>query len=522
VEEADITTLADIPAVQAERQRDATALVFSQRRVSFGELEQQSNQVAHALLRDGLPAQANIALLDRNADSFFYVLFGAAKARLCTVTVNFRLTANEVRYIIEDSQSRYLFCSRELLDVARECLAQSAVLSRIIVLDGEGEQRGEFGLQSWVQGMPATLPVARLPQSHDRAVQMYTSGTTGHPKGVMLSHASMICAAEEGLSVWPVMHESGAAVLATMPLFHIAAANLCLAQLFAGGTAVILRDAAPERVLRHLAEEKIRVVPLPPALIHAMIRLPDIDQYDLSSLDTLLTAGSGIDVNLLREAQTVLKCGFALSYGMTECCGGVTYLGPRDCVHDAGKLLSSAGRAFGANHVRIVDAMRRDLPPGEIGEIACRSQRVMLGYWGRADASADVIEDGWYFSGDAGYLDDEGYLYVVDRIKDMVISGGENIYPVEVENALRQHEQVSDAAVIGVPDPKWGESLLAYVITRPDAALSSEALQSFLRPLLAGYKIPRRYRFVEDFPRNATGKVLKRVLRESQQRPDRE
>lgn len=508
-----ISTLADIPALQARERGDSPALVYGERRVSYAELEARSNQLAHALLSDGAREQSNIAILDRNAETFFFVLFGAAKANLCTVTVNFRLTAEEVGFILQDSQAEYLFVGREFLPVARACLKDADRLSRIVVLDGAAQETGEVGLGDWLDGQPETAPSERTPRPQDRAVQMYTSGTTGHPKGVMLSHASMICAAEEGLSVWPVMHEPASAVLATMPLFHIAAANLCLAQLFAGGTAVILRESAPEEVARQLSQARIRVVPLPPALIHAIIRLPDIERYDFSQLDTLLIAGSGIALELLTEAQAVLRCGFALSYGMTECCGGVTYLAPADCVPDAGKLLTSAGRAFGDNRVRIVDSLRRDVPIGEIGEIACQSARVMQGYWGRPEATAEAMDGPWYFSGDAGYLDEDGYLYVVDRIKDMVISGGENIYPAEVENALRRHPGVSDVAVIGVPDPKWGESLLAHVIPTPGAEPSGEALQAFLRPMLAGYKIPRRYVLVQAFPRNATGKVLKRVMR---------
>ncbi|WP_157976617.1 long-chain-fatty-acid--CoA ligase [Parahaliea mediterranea] len=511
--ELDIRTLADIPTRQAAAQAPATALEFAGSIVTYGELEQRSNQVANAFINDGVAPQTNIALLDRNAETFFYVLFGAAKANLCLVTVNFRLTAGEVSYILEDSTAQILFVSREFLDIARDCKARLAQVEKIVVLDGDGEQDGEIGLRRWLQGQPDTAPAHRAPSPTDRAVQMYTSGTTGHPKGVMLSHHSMVCAAAEGLSVWPVMHEPDAAVLATMPLFHIAAANLCIAGLYAGGRAVILKEAVPKEVARQLAAARIRIVPLPPALIHALIRLPDIGSYDLSHLDTLLIAGSGIAVELLKDAQEVLNCGFALSYGMTECCGGITYLGPRDCVHDAGHLLASAGKPFGGNRVRIVDAQRQDLPVGEIGEIACQSERLMNGYWHRPEATAEAVDGQWYYSGDAGYVDADGYLYVVDRIKDMVVSGGENIYPVEIENALLKHPAVSDVAVIGVPDEKWGEALLANVILEPGAAVSGKALVDFLRDSLAGYKIPRRYEFVDAFPRNATGKVLKRELR---------
>ncbi len=515
-------TLAEIPARQLALQADATALIFGAERVSYQQLEQRSNQVANALIADGLAPQVNVALLDRNNEKFFYVLFGAAKASISLVTVNFRLTATEVAYILQDSAAEYVFVGVDFLPLVQACRDQLPNLKKVIVIAGDGNSDGDGDgeeiLDAWYGAASDHVPNERLPTEHDRAVQMYTSGTTGHPKGVMLSHAAMVCAAQEGLSVWPVMQQANASVLATMPLFHIAAANLCLAGLYAGGCAVVLDDTRPEVVVRQLADLQIRVVPLPPALIHAIIHLPDIHTYDLSQLDTLLIAGSGIPVALLREAQAVLGCGFALSYGMTECCGGITYLSPVDCVPEAGPLLASAGKPFGNNSIRIVDREGQDLPAGETGEILCQSDRLMSGYWHRPEATEEAVEGSWYHSGDAGYLDSQGYLYVVDRIKDMVISGGENIYPVEIENELIKHPAVNEVAVIGVPDDKWGESLLAWVILAPGvtvtaASVMDRELEQFLRQSLAGYKIPRRYAYVDTLPRNATGKVLKRELR---------
>ena len=319
-------------------------------------------------------------------------------------------------------------------------------------------------------------------------------------------------AAEEGLTLWTAMFKENSAVLATMPLFHIAACNLCLAGLYAGGRAVVVRDSNPEDTLRLIADQAITVVPLPATVIHQMTTLDLVDQVDLSALDTMLIAGSGIPVATLKAAQSKLKCGFALSYGMTECCGGLSYLGPQDCTFDAGKKLESAGRPFGDNMLKIVGPDGESLPPTMTGEILCQSRRVMKGYWNRPVATAEAKIDGWYHSGDAGYLDEDGYLYVVDRLKDMVISGGENIYPVEIENEIIQHPAIHDVAVIGIPDETWGEALFALLIGDGDPA-DDEDLIEFLRPRLAGYKIPRKFVWVDAFPRNATGKVLKRELR---------
>lgn len=505
---ADITTLAELPARQAARTPDKIALVDGDRQMTFAQLDQASNRLAHGLIAAGLRPGARVAVMDRNALEFFPIVFGTARAGGVIVTVNFRLTAKEIAYILGDAGAEIVFVGAEFASEIEACRAALPELKRVIVIGGEGD----VSFDAFLAARPQTAP-ERAPHADDTAVQMYTSGTTGHPKGVELSHGAMICAARDGLTVWPAMFRPDAAVLVTMPLFHIAACNLAIAGLFAGARADIIRGGTPEEIIRHIAERKIAVVPLPAALIHEIIKLPLVTELDLSHLDTLLIAGSGIPVELLREAQQVLKCGFALSYGMTECCGGLTYLGPADCTHDAGEKLKSAGKPLGRSRIRIVDAHGKDLPPGEIGEIVCHSDRVMKGYWNRPDATREAMRKGWYHSGDAGYLDEDGYLYVVDRIKDMVVSGGENIYPVEIENELIQHPAIDDVAVIGVPDEKWGEALLACVIPKPGMTVEDAEVIEFLRPRLAGYKIPRRYEVMDAFPRNASGKVLKRVMR---------
>lgn len=506
-----IHTLGDIVDFQSARQPGNDAVVYGDRKMTFRDLQSVSNQFANALVSEGFEPGTRVAFLDRNSEWFFPILFGTAKANGTLVTVNFRLTPVEISYILGDSGAEIVCVGAEFLDNVKACRKDLPTLRKIIVIDGDGADHQ--GLADWVASQPESAPARRV-SPEDTAVQMYTSGTTGHPKGVELTHNCMTAAAVDGLTVWPAMFRENAAVLGIMPLFHIAAANLCIASLYAGGRAEIMRDGTPEQIIRLIAERGIAVAPLPAAVIHEIIKLPFVSDLDLSCLDTLLIAGSGIPVELLRQAQLTLKCGFALSYGMTECCGGLTYLGPSDCTYDAGQKLQSAGKPLGDNQVRILGPDGKELPVGETGEIACLSRRVMKGYWNRPEASAEAMQDGWYLSGDAGYLDEDGYLYVVDRIKDMVVSGGENIYPVEIENELIKHPAVDDVAVIGVPDPKWGESLLACVVLSPGAEATPAELEQFLRGSLAGYKIPRRYDFVESFPRNATGKVLKRVMRD--------
>ena len=508
-DETAITTLSQIVPLHAQARPDADAVVYGERRLTFLEIEQRSNRVAQGLRAGGLKRQSRVAILDRNSEAFFEVLFGTVKAQAVLVTVNFRLTPPEIEYILHDSQTEVLFIGEEYAPLINTLRAALPRLQHVIAISEAGE--GEY--TRWT-GQHSSSPPGLHVDPQDSAVQMYTSGTTGNPKGVELSHRAMIGAAEAGLSVWPFLYQPGAAVLGTMPLFHIAAANLCIAALFAGARAEIMRESNPLELATLIIERRISLVPVPAALIHAMLRTPGLRERDFSALKTMLIAGSGISVELLREAQQVFDCGFALSYGSTETCGGMTYLGAQDCTADAGKLLASAGQVLQHSELRIVDEQGRDLPCGQTGEILCRSNRLMTGYWGRPDATAEALRDGWFHSGDAGYLDEEGYLYVVDRIKDMVITGGENVYPTEIEEVMRGHPAVDDVAVVGIPDKKWGEALLAFVIRTPEHHCTGEELEAFLRGKLAGFKVPRKYEFVDEFPRNATGKVLKRTLRE--------
>lgn len=505
---AEMVTLADLPGFHAARRVDRAAVIYSDRRLSFGDLDERSNAVASGLDKERLEPGDRVAFLDRNSEKFFEVLFGVAKARSVFVTINFRLAPREVEYILSDSQTRVLFVAREylpLVDKIREGLTD---LQTVIVLDDPNSE----GYEAWLSKQSRSRPNARV-EPADGAVQMYTSGTTGNPKGVELSHTAMVQAAVAGLSVWPFLYEDGGAVLGTMPLFHIAAANLCIAALFAGATAVIVRDVSPQELAEIIPEQHITLVPLPATVIHAMLRLHGISDRDFSALRTMLVAGSGIAPELVREAGATFQCGFALSYGATETCGGMTYLGPEECTPDAGKLLGSAGKTLGDAAIRIVDEDGNDLPAGEVGEILCQSRRLMTSYWRNPEATQEALRNGWFWSGDAGYLDENGYLFVVDRIKDMVLSGGENVYPTEIENVIHLHEDVEDVAVVGVPDEKWGEALLAFVVVKQGRQLDGGKIEDYLRDKIAGFKIPRRYEFVDGFPRNATGKVLKRELR---------
>ena len=496
-----MTTLVSALSEAVSAHPDSTALVYEERRLSFSDLDELSTQLAHSLLDKGIEAGDRIAILDRNSIWFYVILFAVMKARAVLVTVNFRLAPPEVEFIVRDSESKLLFVGEHfdhsLTDTTRGCCDTWIV---------ETLDRASHG----------TSPNTRLPPASagDAAVQMYTSGTTGLPKGVVLSHLAMVNAARAGHSVWPFLDDPGASVLATMPLFHIAACNLGLAALLKSARVDIVNETDPIFVADWLSRHRNSLVPLPATVIHGMLELPNIKDKDFSALRTMLVAGSGIAEDLIKRATETFECGFALSYGSTETCGGITYLGPDECVQGAGKKLTSAGTVMQPSRIEIQNPAGEPCPPNEVGEIVCFSDRLMDSYWNRPEATLAAFRDGGYRSGDAGYVDEDGYLYVVDRIKDMVISGGENIYPAEIEQIFYTHPDVLDAAVIGIPDEWWGEALLAVLVLREGAKLDPKAMIDFLRPSLAGYKIPRAYETVNALPRNATGKVLKTTLRD--------
>lgn len=478
------------------------AVVYEDQNISFADLDELSDGLARTLVARGIKPGDRVALLDRNSLWFFVILFAVMKARAVLVTVNFRLAPPEVDFIVQDSTSKLLFVGdtfvQTLSTSTKEYLNTIVIdtLDRAQLLDAAPETTLQAGLEE------------------DAAVQMYTSGTTGLPKGVVLSHRAMVKAAIAGHAVWPFLDEPGASVLATMPLFHIAACNLGLAALLKSARVDIVNQTDPTFVADWLSQHQNSLVPLPAAVIHGMLELEDIAARDFSALRTMLVAGSGIAEELIKRATETFDCGFALSYGSTETCGGITYLGPQECIQGAGKRLTSAGKVMAPSRIEIQRPDGSQCLANEVGEIVCFSDRLMDQYWGRPEDTQQAFAGGGYHSGDAGCLDEDGYLFVVDRIKDMVISGGENIYPAQIEQVFYTHPDVLDAAVIGVPDPRWGEALLACLVLRDGATLDESAMIDFLRPSLAGYKIPRAYRQLPALPRNATGKVLKTALRE--------
>jgi acyl-CoA synthetase (AMP-forming)/AMP-acid ligase II len=369
--------------------------------------------------------------------------------------------------------------------------------------------------RAWVRAAPSEPPASPTTDSDD-CYQMYTSGTTGRPKGAVLPHAAI--AANIFQASVAIGGSPGERVLIVAPMYHAAAALTTFFAVARGGCLFIQEDFVPAEVVRVLSEEGIARVTLVPAMIQAcLVMVPDVAQRRYDDLRLITYGASPIAEQTLRRAMDVFGCDFIQGYGMTETTALLTYLMPEDhrrALAGRPELLLSAGRPVVGTEIRIVDGDDRPAPPGEVGEICARGPQLMRGYWNLPEATAEALRGGWMHTGDAGRLDADGFLFIQDRVKDMIVSGGENIYPREVEEVLFRHPAVADAAVIGVPDEQFGEAVKAVVVLRDGASATAEEIMEFSRGRLGGYKRPRSVDFVRVLPRNPSGKVLKRELRE--------
>lgn len=358
----------------------------------------------------------------------------------------------------------------------------------------------------------------------DGLLQMYTSGTTGRPKGAVLSHRSVLGLREAMTPAtrppWYEWTETDVSLIA-MPIAHVSGTNWALWSLQHGASGVIVREFDPHAVFDLMVEHRINKILMVPTALQIVVRHPRARSTDFSFLKYMCYGAAPMPIALLRECIEVFGCGFVQMYGMTETAGAIVALWPEDHETDNGARLASVGRPLPGVELRIVDSTGRPLPAGEIGEIATRSFANMTGYYNLPTATAETIEsDGWLRTGDAGYLDADGYLFLKDRIKDLIISGGENVYPAEVENAIYGHPDVAEVAVIGVPDAMWGESVKAIVVAKPGMNPEAAGIIAWTRARIAAYKTPKSVEFVAALPRNASGKILRRELREHHSKPD--
>jgi acyl-CoA synthetase (AMP-forming)/AMP-acid ligase II len=502
-----IAFLTDIPRVHSRSRPDAVAVAFEGRTLTYAELERRSEQAAGMLLELGAKPGDRIAWLGRSCAEWYEIFFGAAKARTCLAPINSRLAVPEIAFILQDSGADLFFVTQEFFAAAEQVIAQVDRPIRVIAVYGE-----HAGFESYPQ-LLAAAPAPQLtpPEMEDDVLQLYTSGTTGLPKGVRLNNVNYAAFLELRHVVPGFDYRAEDTVLIVMPLFHVAGTNISFSGLAAGARVIVMAEFNPPEVLRIMQEERVAHVFLAPVMINVLLQTPQIASTDFSALKTVAYGASPISEAVLAQATEKFGCGFIQFYGMTETTGAGSSLAPHE--HE-GELMRSCGSPWPTLEMRITGDEGEVLGPGEIGEIEIKGPIIMAGYWNRPEATADTIrEGGWLRTGDAGFRNADGFFFVHDRVKDMIVSGGENVYPAEVENAILGCPGVADAAVIGVPDERWGEAVKAIVVAAPDARPDPADIIAWARQRIAAYKAPKSVDFVDALPRNPSGKVLRRELR---------
>jgi fatty-acyl-CoA synthase len=484
------------------------------RRISYAEAGIEVNRLANAFVNAGIRKGDRVAILSKNSIEYVMVYYAASKAGVAPVPLNYRLSPAEWAYIINDSRANALIASGEYVEASDRVRSELETVGQFVAIGGDNAP-GWTDYQSWVSGQPATPPDIHVTDEDD-LYQMYTSGTTGHPKGAVLTHSNI---ASNLMQASPAIEcQRSDRFLIVAPLYHTAAAFASFSTIYRGGCLYIQEDFIPSEVIRAMSEDNVRWALLVPAMIQAcLVAVPDVAERRYDGLKAIVYGASPIAEQTLRRAMEVFKCDFLQAYGMTELSPVATFLSASDhkraVEHNPG-LLQSAGRPVVGTQVRIVDEDDNPVPNGAMGEIIVHGPQVMKGYWNLPEATAEALRGGWMHTGDAGVIDDEGYVYIQDRVKDMIVSGGENVYPRIVEDVLFKHPAIVDAAVIGVPDPQWGETVKAVVVLRQGESATEEEIVEFCQGQLGGFERPRSVDFADVLPRNATGKVLKRILRE--------
>ncbi|HLZ00543.1 MAG TPA: fatty acid--CoA ligase [Bradyrhizobium sp.] len=506
--------LAEMVGMRAKARGSAIAFEFEGRTTTFAEFDRKTNQVANALKASGVKRGERIAYLGKNSDIYFELLLGAIKAGVVVAPVNWRLAGPEVAFIVEDCKAPLLFVGPEFITLARNIRDKLPGVRTIITAEGGAPEWPDFA--RWRDAQSTGDPDEAIATT-DVAIQLYTSGTTGKPKGAMLSHANFLNLVQSGNEAekpeWNRWTSEDVSLVA-MPIFHIGGSGWGVMTFYHGARGVIAREFDPTKVLDFFEQSAITKIFMVPAAMQFVVRQPRARQVDFSRLKYMLYGASPIPAALLKECIEVFKCGFVQMYGMTETTGTIVALPPEDHVEGLERM-RSAGKALPGVELAILDPNGNRLAPRQVGEIATRSGSNMVGYWNLPEATATTLgKDGWLRTGDAGYMDEEGYLYIHDRIKDMIISGGENVYPAEVESALCDHPDIAEAAVIGVPDDKWGEAVKAIVVMKPGRKASMTDIINFTRERIAGFKTPKSVDFIEALPRNPSGKILRRHLRD--------
>ncbi|MFD3481998.1 long-chain-fatty-acid--CoA ligase [Streptomyces sp. NPDC058665] len=504
-------TLVDTARFHAEHRPDALAILCEGRGVTYGQLDLESDRVARALDGAGLRPGARVAYLGKESERYYEILFGCAKSGTVLVPVNWRLTAPEISHILQDSASELLFLEDEFTPVAERL---GTPPPKTVVRLGNAGAGDPFEL--WETGRPAAERTPAPPIGPDTPVaQLYTSGTTGLPKGVVLAHRSFSAIrdamADAGLD-W-IDWRPGDIALVGIPGFHVGGLWWAAQNFHAGTTVVVMRAFAARDAAALIRDLGVTTACVVPAMLRLLLAEPGVTPGDFSTLRKIVYGGSPISEALLEESLAMFGCQFAQIYGLTETGNTAVCLPPADHIPGHPRM-RAAGRPYPGVRGKVVDERGRELPAGTVGEICLATPARMVEYWGLPEQTGETLIDGWIHTGDAGYIDTDGYVFIRDRIKDAVIVAGENAYPAEIENALEHHPGVAEAVVVGAPDERWGESVHAFIVAAPGQQPAFGELHRFLMDRLASFKLPARYEFIDQVPRNPSGKILRRALRD--------
>ncbi|MGL3819488.1 fatty acid--CoA ligase [Sphingopyxis sp. R3-92] len=489
----------------ARERPERLAMREEDRVFTYGELDDRTAKVATALLAAGLKKGDRVAWIGKNSDLYFTLFFGAARAGIVMAPIGWRLSPTEWAYIANDTQAKMIFTGPGFEAVAEQLAGKLEGQPKIVRAD---EARAMID---------RTVRAPFDPSGTDEAVlQLYTSGTTGNPKGAVLSNRNLFALRKHSneLDLPYTKWEDDEAVLVAMPCAHIGGTGLGIMALGAGLPGIILAEFNPDGVFDAVEHHGVTRFFIVPAALHMLLLHPRCANVDFSRLKYILYGAAPIPLELLRQCIKMFGAQFIQAYGMTETTGTICMLPPEDHDPEGNARMRSAGKPLPGVEIRILGPDGEQVATGEVGEIVTRSSNNMIGYWNLPDATAKTMTaDGWIHTGDAGYLDADGYLFIHDRMKDMIISGGENIYPAEVESAIFGHPAVQEVAVIGIPDEKWGETVKAVCVPKPGMSVEEADIIAWARERIAPFKCPRSIDVIEALPRNASGKILRKDLR---------
>jgi acyl-CoA synthetase (AMP-forming)/AMP-acid ligase II len=506
----EVKNVGDFARFNARRNPEKPALLFGDNITTMAELDTLSNQCANGLVAAGVQPGERVAFYGSNSDDFLIALLGTAKASACLMPLNWRLSEPELVEVLRDAAPVFAMVTSEL----KETLVQVQTLGDF-----------DFAVQEVTPGDPAADPLRHWLASFsdsdpclpcgldDIAWLLYTSGTSGVPKGVQLTHGGVmmmrLCEHLEPAYTW----SADDTYMFATPNFHLLGIGLTLQAFYNGATIAIIAGFEPNLLLQEIERKRPTILGVAPVMIQMMLAVPQYKSIDFSSIREVVYAGSAISLGLIKQAIEVMPCRFMQFYGSTESGGAITLLRPEEHDLDSEQRLTSCGKPLPLIEIKVMDPKGNELPQGTAGEMWVRTPSITIGYRGLADAWSEVFENGWFKTGDVAYVDSQGFFYIVDRIKDMIVTGGENVYCSEVENCLSLHPAVQNVAVIGVPSERWGEEVKACIVLNSGFAENEAELLTYAKENLAGYKSPKSVDYVMALPVGGTGKVLKKELR---------